>query len=406
MLIPRSLALACALVGPALAQPEPAGVFDEAWVLVRENFYDPDLHGVDWRAVHDELLPLAERADSAGALSAVIHNALGRLGASHTHHYHPGEASFYELLDIFNPDGLDPGEHSLLPAGPVTYVGIGIATREIGGRVFVAEVYATGPADRAGLLVGDEIVGVAGEPWRGVLSFAGREGEPTEIAIRREGPDAPERVVSVRPARIQPRESFLADTNASARIVEHDARRVASIRVLSYAHPDYHDAVMQHIQTDFADADALVLDIRGGWGGANTEYLAMRNPLVPEFEMRPRGKDWVSFLPAWRKPMVLLVDGGTRSGKELLAYALKEHHAATLVGARTAGAVLGGRPYILADGSVLYLAVADARVDGVRLEGVGVEPDVAVESTLEYSGGVDAQWEAAVARAAAESEGE
>ena len=62
----------------------------------------------------------------------------------------------------------------------------------------------------------------------------------------------------------------------------------------------------------------------------------------------------------------------------------------------TSGAVVGGRPFLLSDHSLLYLAVVDVMVDGVRLEGVGVTPDLVVEQPLEYTQGDDAQLDAAV----------
>lgn len=61
---------------------------------------------------------------------------------------------------------------------------------------------------------------------------------------------------------------------------------------------------------------------------------------------------------------MLLINGGTRSGKETIAYGAKKHRLARLVGERTAGAALFGGPFCLSDGSPLLLAQSDGRVDG------------------------------------------
>ena len=106
--------------------------------------------------------------------------------------------------------------------------------------------------------------------------------------------------------------------------------------------------------------------------------------------------DWESTDFAFRKPLVLLVDADTRSGKEVFAYALKKHARATLVGQKTAGAVLGGSPFPLPDGSLLYLAVRDIRVDDQRLEGVGVDVDVRATRTIPYAVGRDLQFDQAI----------
>jgi len=53
---------------------------------------------------------------------------------------------------------------------------------------------------------------------------------------------------------------------------------------------------------------------------------------------------------------------------------------------------------MLPDDSLLVLAVADVTVDGGRLEGKGVEPDVTVPFDIRYANGRDPQFDAAVER--------
>ena len=62
---------------------------------------------------------------------------------------------------------------------------------------------------------------------------------------------------------------------------------------------------------------------------------------------------------AGSKPLVAIIDEGTRSGLEVFAYALKAN-GIPLVGSRTAGALLAGRAYLLPDDSLLEIAVSDA----------------------------------------------
>ena len=93
--------------------------------------------------------------------------------------------------------------------------------------------------------------------------------------------------------------------------------------------------------------------------------------------------------------MVAIIDEGTRSGMEIFAHALKSN-GVKLIGAPTAGDVVAGRGYVLPDDSLLILAVADVYVDGTRLEGVGVTPDVAVPFDVRYAAGRDPQRDAAI----------
>jgi carboxyl-terminal processing protease len=74
----------------------------------------------------------------------------------------------------------------------------------------------------------------------------------------------------------------------------------------------------------------------------------------------------------WRKPVVMLINHGTRSGKEVLAYGFKQYHLGEIIGTQTAGAVLAASAFLMDNGDLLLLAVADVTIDGQRLEGVGV----------------------------------
>lgn len=56
---------------------------------------------------------------------------------------------------------------------------------------------------------------------------------------------------------------------------------------------------------------------------------------------------------------------------------------------------MGGEPFCLQDGALLYLAGEDVRVDGHRLEGVGVAPDIEVPFDIRYADGQDPQLEKA-----------
>ena len=93
---------------------------------------------------------------------------------------------------------------------------------------------------------------------------------------------------------------------------------------------------------------------------------------------------------------MFLVNRTTRSGKEILAFGAKQYRLATVIGERTAGAVLGATLFPLSNADLLYLAERSSLVDNVNLEGVGVAPDIEVPMDVRYSGGRDVQIERAV----------
>src|SRR5262245_49744590 len=74
--------------GPhAAAAVQDSGVFDEAWRVIRDNFYKRDLSAIGWDRIREQLRSDYDRAKSPEERAAVINRMLDRLGASHTRLY-------------------------------------------------------------------------------------------------------------------------------------------------------------------------------------------------------------------------------------------------------------------------------------------------------------------------------
>ena len=373
--------------------------FDQVWELVRDHFYDPRLHGLDWEAMRTRHRPQAEAAGSREELAAAVNAMLATLGASHTRYYTPDDPAYYQLADIFS--GALQHRGGLLhvfPKGEVSYPGVGAFTEaDDRGRTFVTGVIEGAPAHQAGLLLGDEILSANGEPFRPVGSFRGRVGTPVELSIRRTRDGAPT-PVAVTPADLHPGAMFLQGLKASARVISTDGgARVGYVHVWSYAGRQYQAALEDLIgDGPLREADALVWDLRDGWGGAQPQYLDLFNPHSPTMKVTARDGETDLVGVKWRKPVAALINGGTRSGKEVLAYGFKEYRLGELVGSRTEGAVLAATAFLVGDEGLLLLAVDDVVVDGRRLEGSGVEPTIEVAFDSRYAAGADPQLERAV----------
>lgn len=384
---------------PASAQTTPApqsglAVFDEVWSLVNRHFYDPEFRGVDWQAMRDRYRPLAAAAPDADARAEVIDRMLAELGASHTGLYRPDDPAYYQLVDIFS-GSLRRELRRLYPNG-VRYPGIGIFTQERGGKLFISGLIAGLPGEDAGLLVGDEIRDVDGKPFAPVGSFAGKVGQSVTVHIRREA-DGPVVPVTLKPEWIEPDDAFERAMTDGARIIESGGKKIGYVRIWSYAGSRYQDRLEQLLSAGkLKDADALVWDLRDGWGGAQPYYLDIFGDLGPTMTLTDRDGDWGMSNVKWRKPVALLINGGSRSGKEVLAYGFKKYAVGEVIGTRTAGALLAGRAFLLKDDSLLLLAVSDVQVDGERLERVGVAPTIEVPFPLEYAAGKDPQLDKAV----------
>src|SRR5205085_9881548 len=105
-----------------------AEMFEQAWRALRENFYDPNFHGVNWGAVRHKYRPLVKHCALKEDLYTLISLMMGELNASHLGVSGPGpspEESTADLGLLFDD----------------TYRGPGLK---------VAEVLRRGPADKPG----------------------------------------------------------------------------------------------------------------------------------------------------------------------------------------------------------------------------------------------------------------
>jgi carboxyl-terminal processing protease len=370
-------------------------VFEEVWSTVHEHFYDPTFHGLDWGAVGEKYRALAAAAESDAERSTVINRMLSELRASHTAYYTASEPAYYQLLDIFS-GALRHSLKRLFSDGQVRYPGIGIFTQALGGKTFISGVLDGLPASKAGLLIGDEIIAADGDLFHPVQSFASKVGQDVRLTIRRRAAASTEDVTLV-PEQIHPNKAFLKAMEESARIIQVNGVNIGYIHVYSYAGPHYQQLLERELSSGrLKEAEALVWDLRDGWGGAEPEYLHLFTGRAPVTTLINRhGRQSVAPV-SWRKPVAMLVNGGTRSGKEILAYGFREYGVGEVIGSRTAGAVLAGRAYLMSDGSLVLVAVADVRVDGQRLEGMGVVPTISVPFALPYAQGRDPQLDRAL----------
>jgi carboxyl-terminal processing protease len=331
---------------------------------------------------------------------------LGELNTSHTRFYSRLEPAYYQLLGVFDRGDFAQEIAKLFPDGKLEYTDIGIFTKDINGKTFITAILDGSPAAKAGLKVGDAVLMVDGKPYQPIQSFVDKADREVKISIQRT-PDAKSiEDITVIPKKLYPNTLFLEAMRESIKIIERDRtlpgaksdrQKIGYVHIWSYAGDQYQQLLGDEIAYGkLKDADSLILDLRDGWGGANPNYLAIFAEQVPVLTRIPRDGIKRNLDYQWRKPVVMLVNNGSRSGKEILAYGFKKYGLGKVIGTKTAGAVVGGSPFLLNDGNLLYLAVVDVLVDGERLEGKGVIPDIEVPFPLEYAQGKDPQLERAI----------
>jgi carboxyl-terminal processing protease len=388
------------LISPVIPTPVVSGaaIFEQVWQTVSDRFYDPNFNGVDWKAMRSKYAPQVTNVKSRQEFVAVINLMLSELKTSHTRFYMQDEPGYYQLLGIFTPRDPDllAELKNQFPQGKIEYTDIGVFTRNINGKTFISSVLDGSPAAEAGLMFGDQILSVDNRPFQPVLSFIGKAG--TKVTLNIQPTPNSQQNIAVTPKIMDATTMFLDAQIASTQIIEREGKKIGYVHIWSYAGDQYQKQLEEDLLYGrLKNTDGFILDLRDGWGGAPLTALNIYTGANLSITNIPRDRNRYRFNSQWKKPVVMLVNEGSRSAKEILAWGFKQYKIGPVVGTKTAGAVVAGSPVLMQDGSLLYVAGADVYVNGdQRLEGKGVTPDIVVTRSLEYSQGADPQKEKAI----------
>lgn len=344
----------------------PIEIYDKTMSTVTAHFYDPTFRGLPWSDLVTQYRARVSVHSSSAQLKLVINDLLAQLHASHTEFLSWTDQEYWALQCIFSGD---------IDGYPVQQIGAWFTN--IDQHWFVKNVFEGGPAERSGLKPGDEIVAVADHPLRPVESFI--HSKEVEFKIRRFRGDEIHRIqVAVLNPSVQ--RSLLTASQLSYKVVKNGQHRIAYFHLWSGSHDLFKQELKRAAEHAQQESDALILDLRDGFGGADPSFL-------DPFFTTDSGNHEIPQI--FSKPLIVLINDGVRSGKEWLAYILKERKRALLVGTRTKGYFLGGSPFqIDYNYYLLYLAVSSDPTMP-PLENNGVQPDVEVKNNFPYSVGRD-----------------
>lgn len=377
---------------PAQAADEPitAEYARKTWAkvdqTVRKHFYDKKADAT-WQAAVNANAKAVLASRTMTALDKSINEALHSLHVSHTQFVTPNDETYYFLKTLFEERGDKghPEEEKIDYVGAVTG-GVNCGPNE------VRYVLDGSPAEAAGIRIGDQIISVNGSPYIGQLSFKGTHGKAATVKLKRAGG---EQSVTVKPVLRNDYAAYIEAIGKSVRTHKtSDGKKIGYVHVWCGGSDKTHDAIEEALDK-LQHTDALIFDLRDGYGGNffdDLDYFYRNPDGYPPFSTTFRSGKRVTSNMVYSKPIVCLINGGSRSGKELLAYSLKKTKRATLVGENTAGAVLAGRLWPINEKASLYLAVAAGDTEGVNLEGKGVAPDVEVKLNCADRGNEDKQY--------------
>ena len=261
------------------------------------------------------------------------------------------------------------------------YVGVGITITEDAeaGGMRVEEVAAGGPAEEAGIRVGDLLLAVEGED---VLPLGidgtrnlvrGEEGTRVNMHFSRNGSEYD---VSVERRSIETPvvTGELLDENIGYIKIDNFDERSAAETIAFVK-----DLIGQ-------GAEALLFDVRFNPGGYADELVKVLDYLLPEGDLF-RSVDYAgreevdtSDASCVELPMAVLVNEDSYSAAEFFAAALQEYEWATIVGSQTYGKGNFQTAFYLSDGSMVNLSIGKYYTPGGKsLSETGVTPDVVVD---------------------------
>jgi len=350
-----------------------AAQFEKVCASIQNRFYDKNTNGVDWKHVCQIYRAKLNDVKSKGEFKALVNQMLDELHTSHTSYVDNDDVEYSMLGAVIEQD---------MQGHKIAH--IGLMGHPAGPEFVITAVYDGGPAQKAGLMSGDRIISADGKPFETAGSFKGKEGETVAVQFRREGIPAIQ-TISVIPVKQNVVKAFLDATAQSARILTVGNRKIGYVHLWTMGNDAFKTTLEQLVTGKLHDTDGLILDLRDGYGGNPFGYTDVFYRPDVAWEQQYHGAQPTTLHTGYDKPMVALINGGSRSAKEFFTYQLKKTKRATIVGTTTAGAFLGaGKVDIGADG-MLELAIVGLRVDGRRLEGPGVSPDVDVQIAHAYT---------------------
>jgi tricorn protease len=360
----------------------------EAWRHLRDRFYDPAMHGVDWDAVwqrHAALLPqLADRDD----LDFLIGEMLGELNVSHAY---------------VEPPAFDRPERV-----PVGLLGCDLEVDR--GRYRFARVFRGEPGNperraplaASGVRAGEYLFAVGGQelvpPANPYRPFAGVTLRDVRLRVGPDPTGAGSREVTVEPvASDLALRTWQWVTDNRQRVAAATDGRVGYVHV-----PDTNQSGWAEFFRAWraqADRDGLVVDLRYNGGG-----------YIPDMFVELLARRTLNFWAARRGPMtrtpelvappaqVFLINGYTSSGGDAFAFYARQLGLGPLIGTRTWGGLVGieSRLPLVGGGNVTAPGWAFVNLAGQwDIERVGVAPDIEVDALP--AAGDDKQLERAIA---------
>lgn len=261
-----------------------------------------------------------------------------------------------------------------------TFGGIGVVMGMQDKEIVVISPIAGTPGDAAGLKTGDKIVKINDEDTAGMsieqaaTKIRGESGTQVVLTIRRAGTE--DRAYEIT-------RSVIAVQTAAGQMLEDN---IGYIRIAAFSENTAQEVRKVYDELVQQGMRAVILDLRNNPGGLLNSSVDIANLFVPKgvvvstVKRNGEREVFTSNLERVPYPAVALINGGSASASEIVAGALQDTGAATIVGTKSYGKGSVQIVLPLYGGDAMKLTVAKYYTPNDRsIEGTGIEPDVTVE---------------------------
>jgi tricorn protease len=373
-------------------QAEWRQIFDEAWRINRDYFYDPGMHGADWKAMKAKYVGFLDDVPCRADLNRLIQWMCSELAVGH-HRVGGG--------DFLNQPKSVPG--GLLGADFAIENGRYRFKKIYGGLNWNPELRSPLTEPGVDVKAGEYLIAVNGKDLKApdnlYARFENTAGKIVEITVGPNADGTGARTVQVVPVGSEGGLRNRDWVEGNLRKVEAaTGGRVAYVYVPNTTLQGY--VYFKRYFFPQADKEAIIVDERFNGGGQVADYYIdwLRKPVISYWAMR-YGADLKTPSASIQGPKVMLINESAGSGGDLLPWMWRKFGLGKLIGTRTWGGLVGtlGFPVLMDGGMVTAPNLAFWDENGFGVENVGVPPDIEVEQTpKDVIAGRDPQLEKAI----------
>lgn len=346
-------------------------VFQQVWVEFGKGFYDPDMHGVNWKRSKKDFSKYLQYADDPSILKKIIDEMVGEVNASHTGFYPRNDSEFKTYKTAYCGFELDLQD----------FPKDGIRIKKIYKKSKLNKPHNIKAGDILLSVDGEEI----GKGMDIIANFKNKIGEKIKLGFLC---DDGMKVVTIKGLSYWDNYKLYYDNwveERRIRVEKLSDGKIGYLHIRSMNNSSYQKFV-QDLFAENADKKALIIDVRNNGGGYIHDWLVEILTKKPyalstyrHYDGKTKYKNPGNTVDV---PMVLLINENSFSDAEIFPTLFKQLNLGTVIGMPTSGSVIGTGHYTFMDGSSMRMpSTGWFTPAGKNMEGNGAIPDIFVDPT-------------------------